>query len=312
MLQQTRVETVIPYYERFVARFPDAAALADADEQDVLKLWEGLGYYSRARNLHRAAASIARDHGGALPRDPAALAELPGIGRYTLGAIRSIAFGERAPLVDGNVRRVLARWHAAPEPTEQQLWEWASELVPEDRPGDFNQALMELGATVCTPRAPRCASCPVRSFCGAASLGTPDAFPARRVRPAPRRVSAFAGALHRRGRWLLMRRPSKGLLGGLWELPSGESVDLLLEGLAERTGIRAQASRELGQVRHVFTHLALTLRVIALHSNGGQPTRSAGARWCTAREIARLPLSRLMHKAMRLVERTAPAYDPAP
>jgi A/G-specific adenine glycosylase len=303
MLQQTRVETVIPYYERFAARFPDAASLADADEQEVLKLWEGLGYYSRARNLRRAAASLVRDHAGLLPRDPQALAALPGIGRYTLGALRSIAFDEPAPLVDGNVRRVFARWLAQPAPQESELWELAAQLVPGERPGDFNQALMELGATLCTPRKPRCADCPVRSHCRAAATGRPEDFPAVRARPAPREVRAVAGAIARDGRWLLLRRPSRGLLGGLWELPSGESVAELLAELSLRSGLVAAPGRELGRVRHVFTHRALELRVIALERAGGRLRRGSAeqARWCSRAEIDRLPLSRLMHKVLGLL-----------
>jgi A/G-specific adenine glycosylase len=302
MLQQTRVETVIPYYERFVARFPDAASLADADEQEVLKLWEGLGYYSRARNLRAAAISIARDHGGALPRDPDALAALPGIGRYTLGAIRSIAFEEAAPLVDGNVRRVFSRWLAERAPSERVLWELAGALVPGERPGDFNQALMELGATVCTPRKPRCSDCPVRADCAAAAADRAEQFPAPRARPAPRRVHAVAGALERAGRWLLVRQPSRGLLGGLWALPSAENDGALVAAVQEHTGLRVRAASELGHVRHVFTHRDLRLRVISLEARG-RARRSAGEqlRWCSPASLQELPLSRLMQKVLALL-----------
>lgn len=302
MLQQTRVETVIPYYERFIARFPDAASLADADEQEVLKLWEGLGYYSRARNLQRAAVSIAREHGGALPRDPEALAALPGIGRYTLGAIRSIAFDEPAPLVDGNVRRVFARWLAQPAPAERELWHVAGELVPGERPGDLNQALMELGATVCTPRRPDCPGCPVRELCAAAATDRPERFPAPRARPAPRQIRAVAGALARSGRWFLIRQPSRGLLGGLWALPSAQSERELASSVAERTGLEIRPGRELGQVRHVFTHRDLRLRVISLEARG-RTRRDASdqLRWCSPAELDELPLSRLMQKVFALL-----------
>jgi A/G-specific adenine glycosylase len=302
MLQQTRVETVIPYYERFVARFPDAASLADADEQEVLKLWEGLGYYSRARNLRRAAISIARDHGGALPRDPDALSALPGIGRYTLGAIRSIAFEEPAPLVDGNVRRVFSRWLAAPSPSERELWALAEALVPGERPGDFNQALMELGATVCTPRKPGCPDCPVREHCAAARSGRAERFPAPRARPAPRPVHAVAGALERTGRWLMVRQPSRGLLGGLWAFPSAESEGALASSVREHTGLRVRPGRELGLVRHVFTHRDLSLRLISLEARG-RARRGDGEqlRWCTRASLDELPLSRLMHKVLALL-----------
>ena len=165
MLQQTRVETVIPYYERFLSRFPTPRALACADEQDVLRAWAGLGYYARARNLKRAAELIVRDHDGRIPSEPDALSSLPGVGRYTVGAITSIAFGKRAPVVDGNVSRVLSRLEAVRAPASAWLWDLAGRLVPPDAPGDFNQAVMELGATVCTPRAPSCPRCPLASSC---------------------------------------------------------------------------------------------------------------------------------------------------
>ncbi len=307
MLQQTRVDTVIPYYERFISRFPDVQALADAEEQDVLKAWEGLGYYSRARNLRRAAACVVDRHGGELPRDPDALRALPGVGPYTAGAIRSIAFDEPAAIVDGNVRRVLSRWIAEPELAERDAWTLAGQLVPGPHPGDFNQALMELGATVCTPRAPLCPTCPVRTLCAAAASGHPEAFPAPRRRPAVRAVSAVSGALRSRrdGRWLLLRRPSKGLLGGLWETPSvaGDSTATLVDELRERTGIESRPGRDLGEVRHAFTHRALTLRVVELEHRGGRlRARDGEARWCSRSEVDALPLSRLVRKLIALVD----------
>jgi A/G-specific adenine glycosylase len=188
MLQQTRVEVVVPYYERFLERFPDVEALAAAPLDDVLRAWAGLGYYRRARQLHAAAAIVARDHHGRLPADEAALRALPGIGRYTAGAIRSIAFGEPAPIVDGNVARVLSRLFALPggpgdSVWERRLWTLAGQLVPATDPSAFNQGLMELGATVCTPRSPRCAACPLARHCRALAEGRPEAYPPPRPRP---------------------------------------------------------------------------------------------------------------------------------
>jgi A/G-specific adenine glycosylase len=311
MLQQTRVETVLPYYERFIARFPDIQSLADADEQDVLKAWEGLGYYSRARNLKRAAEQVVTEHAGQLPSDAAALDALPGIGPYTSGAIRSIAFGQAAPVVDGNVKRVLSRWLAEPELTQPELWQVAGALVPGAAPGDFNQDLMELGATVCLPRAPLCLPCPVRPLCAAAASGRPEDFPARRKRDAVPEVRALSGVLRtrREDRLLMLRRPSKGLLGGLWEIPSvaGDATEPLLEQLQQQ-GIRVVAREPLGEVRHVFTHRALTLRVVALEQLGGRlrpGTDPEQTRWCTRAEIEALPLSRLMHKVLALVDASA-------
>jgi len=308
MLQQTRVETVIPYYERFVAAFPDVRALAAADEEDVLRLWAGLGYYARARNLHRAAETIVREHGGQLPSDADALAALPGVGRYTVGALRSIAFKQSAAIVDGNVRRVLSRLFAAADLPDADAWRLAGELVPARRPDQFNQALMELGATVCTPRKPACLVCPIAKVCAARASGRPEDFPATKGKAKPRAVFALGGVLARRGRVLLLRRPSHGLLGGLWEIPNvpDATAAALVEQIRERSGIRVAPSSSLGAIRHRFTHLDLTLEVLALEDLGGRlASRLApDARFCGTHDLAALPLSRLMKKALAL-SRTA-------
>ena len=300
MLQQTRVDTVVPYYERFLARFPTLEALAVADEEDVLRVWAGLGYYARARNLKRAAEAVAREHGGELPREPEALASLPGVGRYTVGALRSIAFGERAAVVDGNVRRVLARLSGERELADADAWRLAEALVPEKEPGEWNQALMELGATVCTPRKPACLLCPVAEDC-AARGHDPERFPAPRAKAVVARVHAVAGVLRRRGRLLVLRRPSHGLLGGLWELPTAEGRDpaALVELLAG-VGLDAAAGAALGQVRHLFTHRDLRLELFALEDRGGRLARSPEARFASPAELDALPLSSLMKKALAL------------
>ncbi len=303
MLQQTRVEAVIPYYERFLARFPTVDALASADEQDVLREWAGLGYYARARNLKRAAEQMVREHGGALPRDRDQLAALPGIGPYTVGALLSIAFGERAAIVDGNVKRVLARLLAEPELSSRAQWSLAGDLVPGRAPDEFNQALMELGAIVCTPKSPSCPECPVRSDC--AARDAPLDYPARARRRAPVQVKAVAGVLERRrpASLLMLRRPSKGLLGGLWELPSveGDDADELIRTLRERTGLAARAVETLGSVRHAFTHRALEVRVVRLCRASGRLRAAAeSARWCDPPTLAELPLSKLTRKTLEL------------
>jgi len=302
MLQQTRVDTVIPYYERFLERFPDMRALAGADEQDVLKEWAGLGYYARARNLKRAAETMVRDHAGQVPRDADALRALPGVGRYTLGAVRSIAFDEPAPIVDGNVRRVLARWTADPELDGERTWALAESLVPASAPSDFNQGLMELGATVCTPRNPDCTRCPMRRLCMASESEDPEAFPRPRKRPKPRAVTALAALVERRGRVLMLRRPSSGLLGGLWELPGveGTDVDSLKTLVHERTGLRTGAPERVGVVEHAFTHRALTLTLLRLPPDAGRARTGAGMRFCAPADLAELPLSKLTHKTLRL------------
>ena len=306
MLQQTRVETVQPYYQRFLARFPDLEALASADEQDVLREWSGLGYYARARNLKRAAELMARDHAGTVPTDPAELAALPGVGRYTVGAVRSIAFGERAAVVDGNVRRVLSRLTGEPALDSAALWSLAEELVPRAHPGDWNQALMELGATLCTPRRPDCPACPLRDSCAARESGRPEEFPAPRARPAPTPVRALAGLLVRRvpePAVLMLRRPSRGLLGGLWELPNveGDDEDALVRLLAERTGLRAEPRDSVGELCHVFSHRSLTLRVVRLSRRSGRlRSNTKDASWCGLTATGERPLSTLMRKTLRL------------
>lgn len=237
MLQQTRVETVVPYYLRWMERFPGPEALAAAQEEEVLRMWQGLGYYSRARNLLRAVREVVQDHGGVVPRDPGILRRLPGVGAYTAGAVASIAYGEREPAVDGNVRRVLCRLLDVPDPTARQLEGWARAMVDPDRAGDFNQALMELGATVCTPRSPGCPGCPVAVYCRARETGMVQDRPAPRTRrPSPHVVEAVTVLV----RWpgmgsaagsvpvpetaavLLQRRPDHGLLAGMWECPGRE------------------------------------------------------------------------------------------
>ena len=309
MLQQTRVDTVVPYYERFLERFPDLETLAVADEEDVLREWAGLGYYARARNLKRAAETIVRDHDGRIPCDAEALAALPGVGPYTVGALRSIAYRQPAAIVDGNVARVLSRLLGEADLSRRELWQIAEELVPARRPDQFNQALMELGATICLPRSPHCARCPVRQSCAAASVGTPEAYPAPAKKPLPKPVEAISG-LFLRGRQhpalLMLRRPSKGLLGGLWEIPSveGNRTAPLLASVRERTGLRTRAGRTLGVVQHIFTHRALTLRIVRLHPHSAAPrtarrsAEQADMRWCTRDELQNLPLSKLMRKAL--------------
>ena len=262
-----------------------------------------MGYYARARNLRRAAQQIVRDHGGELPREEAALRALPGVGRYTVGALRSIAFGERAALVDGNVRRVLARLEGTAELADADAWQLADALVAPDAPGEFNQALMELGATVCTPRNPRCLTCPVHRHCAARATGDPEAYPARKPRRAPVEVRTVAGALWRRGSLLMERRPSRGLLGGLWELPShAAGAEALAASLRERTGLETRTARALGTLRHLFSHRALTLEIVELERVGGRfRSGSEPLRFCATEELEALPLSTLMKRALAVV-----------
>ncbi len=304
MLQQTRVETVIPYYDRFIERFPTLHSLAVADEQDVLREWAGLGYYARARHLKRAAELMLREHDGAVPRDAAALRNLPGIGRYTSGAIRSIAFDEPAAIVDANVRRVIARLVAEPALSDADTWTKAEELVPDQTPGRFNQALMELGATVCKPRNPNCLACPLRRSCRAASSGDPNRYPARKEKSPPREITLTCGIVKRANKLLMLRRPSKGILGGLWEVPTveGTSVNALIEALQDRTGLKTQPGEPVGTIHHALSHRAFTLNLFTLRllPSRLRPGLEKEARWCTSKTANTLPLSTLTKKVLQV------------
>ncbi len=298
MLQQTRVETVKPYYERWLARFPTLEALAEAPLDEVLKAWEGLGYYSRARNFHQAAREVRAAYAGRVPDDPAAFRALPGVGRYTAGAVMSIAFGRAEPLVDGNVRRVFARWTDDPEPAEAVLWAMAADLVPGERPGDVNQALMELGATVCTPRAPRCEACPVAALCRARAAGTQEERPARKkAKPLPHEDTAVA-VVERAGRMLLVRRPVDVRLGGMWGFPyvvrkRGESVAAAAErAVREGVEVEVRAGEEIGTVEHTFTHVRASYHAVRCAVVSGEPRalRYDDFAWATPEEAGRFAL----------------------
>ena len=313
MLQQTRVETVIPYYQRFLARFPDVQALADAPLDDVLGEWAGLGYYSRARNLHAAARCLVDQHRGEVPDDTQALRALPGVGRYTAGAVASIAFDRPEPVVDGNVTRVLARLYGLREnvkrpATRRRLWELAGELALGPQPGDLNQALMELGATLCTPRSPQCPRCPLRRRCVAQLEGDAEALPVT-APPAPRKaLTAVAAWIPRRGRILAVKRPSGGLWGGLWDLPGGEiqlgepPENALRRCLLEGVGLRVDSLEPLGAVQQVLTHRDLTLQVFRCGGTQGR-VRLQGFeahRWLSPDSLRRLPQGRATREALSL------------
>jgi len=311
MLQQTRVETVIPYWERFLARFPSVEDLAQAPADEVMQMWAGLGYYSRARNLHAAARQIAAEHGGELPADPEGLRALPGVGRYTAGAVASIAFDLPEPILDGNVIRVLTRLYAIDADVGQprvreQLWQESARLVRGRSPGDLNQALMELGATLCTPKAPLCPGCPLRRQCRARLAGNPEALPRKRPKAKPRKLAAVAALFERTGKLLAVRRPPEGLLGGLWELPGGalQPGETPEEGLAralrEGVGLEPKEARACGEVKHVFTHRVLRLHVFRAAAPAGRVRRAGfdAHRWLHRAGLEALPLSALARKAV--------------
>jgi A/G-specific adenine glycosylase len=278
MLQQTRVAVVIPYFERFVGRFPDVSTLAAATLDDVLHLWSGLGYYARARNLHRAAHVIVAEHGGQLPLDLGVLTALPGIGRSTAGAIRSLAHGEREPILDGNCKRVLARCFAVPgwpgkTDVLAALWRHAERFTPHTRVADYNQAMMDLGATLCTRNAPACDRCPVAAHCLALHQGAPTAYPAPKPkRDNPVRRTCLALALAPDGRMLLERRPPAGLWGGLWVPPAladiGSAEPAVTDArdwCRQRLGTGLARLEMLPRRRHSFTHFHLDIDAALLH-----------------------------------------------
>jgi len=294
MLQQTRVETVERYYEPWLERFPDLVALAEADEAAVLKAWEGLGYYRRARSLHRAARTCRERPDGSLPSTYAELRGLPGVGEYTAGAVASIAFGEPVPAVDGNVRRVLARLFDLAAPRPSWLRETAAGLVDPGRPGDWNQALMDLGAIVCSPRAPRCNECPVARLCRAREAGTQAERPERVARASPRGASFALAVLRDRGRVLLQRRPSGGLLGGLWAFPereaSGDEAESAALALAAALGASPLGPPErLPAYAHRFTHLHVTYLPCVVPVDG-QAVAGEGLAWVEPGRLADLAL----------------------
>jgi A/G-specific adenine glycosylase len=302
MLQQTTVKAVAPYYEKFLAQWPNVRALAAADLEDVLKLWAGLGYYARARNLHACARAVATQHDGVFPDREEGLRALPGIGRYTAAAIAAIAFGRKATPVDGNIERVIARLYAIEEPlpaAKATIQQHAEALTPQRRAGDFAQAMMDLGATLCSPRRPACVLCPWNGACIAARRGDAESFPRKtpKTEGRLRRGAAFV-ALRADGAILVRTRPQKGLLGGMTEVPTMEWSHDFDEGSAlAQAPLKAKWRRLPGSVTHVFTHFPLQLSVYkaALPKTARAPQ---GTRWIARREIADAAFPNVMRKVI--------------
>jgi A/G-specific adenine glycosylase len=304
MLQQTQVATVVPYFERFVARFPTLADLAAASEHDVLLLWEGLGYYRRARDLHRAARIIAAEHGDRMPNDPAVLRQLPGFGEYTCNAVLSQAFDHRLPILEANSQRVLSRLFGRtgnPRQGKARRWLWsaAAGLLPAQRVGAFNQALMEAGSLICTPTTPKCSQCPLAKQCTAFRDGKQDDIPVRATVSTPTPVREVAVVVRRAGRVLLLRRPDRGRWSGMWEFPRAELSGTEPEETAARrivrelTGLRTKIGSELLTIRHSVTRFAVTLVCFeAEHLRGEFASEfyQQGA-WLLPAELAKYPVS---------------------
>jgi len=306
MLQQTRVETVISYYDRWMRRFPTVATLAAASQQEVLAVWEGLGYYGRARNLHQAAQMVMGAFDGQIPRDVRQLRKLPGVGRYTAAAIASIAFGQDEPTLDGNIRRVLARLFDVTEDArspigERHLWDLAAQNLPRGRASEYNQALMDLGAMVCTPRAPDCPHCPLAQLCLANSLGVQEQRPVLAPKPAIPHYIVTAAIIQREGCVLIARRPSHGLLGGMWEFPGGKQQDgedlptCLRREICEELSVGIEVGAQMGMYRHAYTHFGVTLHAFqcTLLAGEPQPIQAADVRWVFPRELSEYPMGKI-------------------
>lgn len=299
MAQQTRVETVKEYWEAFLDRFPDVATLAEADLDEVLKEWEGLGYYARARHLHEAARLVRERHGGQLPSAPARLRELPGVGPYTAGAVASLAFGVPEPAVDGNARRVLSRIFDLARPTPGRLRERARRLLESEshRAAELNQALMDLGGAVCTPGDPSCQRCPVARHCLALARGTVEERPPARNRPGVPHHDVGVAVLWSQARVLVQRRPEDGLLGGLWEFPggkleAGESPEAAIRReLLEELDVRVRVGPPLCRVEHAYSHLRVTLHVRHARHDGSTPKARFATewRWLPPDDLGELP-----------------------
>ncbi|MEM9346896.1 MAG: A/G-specific adenine glycosylase [Planctomycetota bacterium] len=298
MLQQTQVATVVPYFHRFIEAFPTVQVLAESDEQQVLTLWQGLGYYRRARNLHAAAKMIVEDFAGKIPEKVESLLRLPGVGRYTAGAIASIAHRTRAAVVDGNVERVFARLMLVEEPinapdTKKHLWSIAESLVPRSSPGDYNQALMELGATVCTPKLPQCFVCPVREHCRGVQEANPELLPVKIAKKKPKDVTHLVIALERGGKYLFEQRPSKGLWSNMWQLPT---VDELGDHLDTQAWVESRFGLSIGKPEPVvdFTHQTThrTIRFVLQRSEvrSGRLRAKSGL-WRKIDQLGDLPMS---------------------
>jgi A/G-specific adenine glycosylase len=300
MLQQTQVETVVPYYQRFMKRLPTVQILARARLDTVLKLWEGLGYYSRARNMHRAAQMVCRDFKGVFPRDVEGLKRLPGIGQYSAGAIASIAYNQPEALVDGNVARVLCRvyrLHVDPKSHvgQEQLWGLARGLLAPRSAGAFNQGLMELGALVCRPEVPSCQFCPLRNQCQAYLHGEQEILPLRKPGKKTPLYHIAVGVIFNRGQVLIDRRPPKGLLGGLWEFPGGkrekgESLkETVVREVQEELGIKVSVLRKFMVIDHAYSHFRIRLNVFLCdYQSGTVQCRSCTAfRWVSPQQLRR-------------------------
>jgi A/G-specific adenine glycosylase len=306
MLQQTRVDTVIPYYQRWMELFPTITSLAIATEDEVLRVWEGLGYYSRARNLHKAAREIFQKYAGVIPGTLTELQKLPGVGVYTAAAVASIAFNEDVVTVDANVRRVAARLFNIDDPAgspalEERVHQAMRANLPAGKAGDYNQALMELGACVCTPHQPACTACPMQSFCMAYKEGVQDERPVRKAKKEIPHYEVTAAVIWQQGRVLLAKRPASGLLAGMWEFPGGKLqmgesyVHGLMREIQEELGAIIEVGEQIGAYHHAYTHYKVTLYAFYCTLNGRQPEalEAQEIRWVKPETLQQYPMGKI-------------------
>ncbi len=315
MLQQTQVKTVLPYYSKFLFRFPDVRYLARADLQDVLKMWEGLGYYARAHNLHKSAGIIINAYGGILPNDVGLLRELPGVGEYIASAVLSIAYGQPYAAVDGNVKRLLARLYKSEVPVNRPasnhaLNEAAEKLLEKNDPGRFNQALMELGALVCTPKSPKCSCCPVIEFCRALRTNAVNQYPRRIKKTKIPQFHIATGVVFKGGRVLITQRKRKGLLGGLWEFPGGKvkkgetAQSACVREIKEETNLRVQTQEHITRIRHAYSHFKIIMDVFNCRYLDGRVHLKSPVefRWVPLSELDKYPFPGANRKFIPLVK----------
>lgn len=311
MLQQTQAMTVIPYYQKFLKAFPTVRHLARAELSNVLKIWEGMGYYSRARNLHRASRVVLERYGGIVPDNLKDLINLPGIGRSTAGAILSFAFQKDAPILDANVRRVISRLFAVSDraiagKTDALLWKISENLVPEGLSNPFNQALMDLGSMICKPKEPDCALCPLTGSCKARASGNPEKYPSKKIRNAVPHVEAFSAIIQRNGKVLVRQRPPSGLLGGLWEFPNWTTKEKqnskmklkLRNQIKKDMKVIVNTNELIGTFKHTFSHFKLTLHVFSCQHLGGK----AKGKWISIRNLHLFPMSRIHRRIAEKID----------
>lgn len=314
MLQQTRVNTVIDYYRNFLKTFPNLKQLAQADLQSVLKVWEGMGYYGRARNLHRAAKIIRQEHGGRIPDRWDAIRSLPGVGDYIASAVLSIAYGRAYAVVDGNVKRVLARLYKIEAPVNQSSAKTvfesaANKILDPQQPGIFNQAVMELGALVCRPRNPSCNNCPLNTFCSAYLDGQVTGFPKRRKQKATPQYHITVGVVYKNDRVLITQRKAEGLLGGLWEFPGGKIKEdespqaACIREIKEEVNLDVSIDRHLTQVKHAYTHFKIVMEVFCCRYVSGRVylRGPVAYRWIRLDEYRNYPFPKANHKFLPLL-----------